>query len=141
MFRTARETLRNSLSRFRNRQFLDATMAATALVATADGEVTFSELSALDTVLESVQDLQIYDPHIAVDIYKDFADAIANDPDAGRRNAMAAVAKIAGQADAAELVIRVAVAISKADGELSADEKRSISDLCGVLGVAVPETT
>lgn len=116
-------------------------MAATALVATADGEVTFSELSALDTVLESVQDLQIYDPHIAVDIYKDFADAIANDPDAGRRNAMAAVAKIAGQADAAELVIRVAVAISKADGELSADETRTISDLCGVLGVAVPETT
>lgn len=77
MFRTARETLRKSLSRIRNRQFLDATMAATALVATADGEVTFSELSALDSVLESVQDLQIYDPHVAVDIYRDFVDAIA----------------------------------------------------------------
>jgi len=62
MFRTARETLRNSLSRIRNRQFLDATMAATALVAMADGEVTFSELSALDAVLETIQDLQIYDP-------------------------------------------------------------------------------
>lgn len=57
MFETARETLRNGLTRFRNRQFLDATMAATALVATADGEVTFSELSALDSVLETVQDL------------------------------------------------------------------------------------
>ena len=68
MFRTARETLRNSLSRMRNRQFLDATMAATALVATADGDVTFSELSALDNVLDSIQDLQIYDPHVAVDI-------------------------------------------------------------------------
>lgn len=141
MFRTARETLRNSLSRFRNRQFLDATMAATALVATADGEVTFSELSALDSVLESVQDLHIYDPHIAVDIYKDFADAIANDPDAGRRNAMTAVEKIAGNPDAADLVIRVAVAISKADGELTPDEIRSINDLCGVLGVSIPETT
>ena len=141
MFRTARETLRNGLSRFRNRQFLDATMAATALVATADGEVTFSELSALDTVLESVKDLQIYDPHIAVDIYKDFADAIVNEPEAGRRDAMAAVRKIAGHPDAADLVIRVAVAISKADGELTVDERSTINDLCTELGVALPETT
>lgn len=94
MFRTARETLRISLSRIRNRQFLDATMAATALVATADGEVTFSELSALDTVLETVRDLQIYDPHIAVDIYRRFADAIVENAEAGRRTAMAAFGKI-----------------------------------------------
>lgn len=140
MFRTARETLRNSLSRIRNRQFLDATMAATALVATADGEVTFSELSALDTVLESVKDLRIYDPHIAVDRYKDFADAIADDPETGRRAAIAAVGKVAGDGDAAELVIRVAVAISKADGELSRQETEAIGDLCGTLGVPVPAT-
>ena len=141
MFRTTRETLRNSLSRIRNRQFLDATMAATALVATADGEVTFSELSALDTVLESIQDLQIYDPHIAVDKYKDFADAIGDDPERGRRNAIATVHKVAGDADAAELVIRVAVAISKADGELSQQEAKSISDLCETLGVPLPPAT
>lgn len=138
MFRTARETLRNSLSRIRNRQFLDATMAATALVATADGEVTFSELSALDAVLETVQDLQMYDPHIAVDIYRDFADTIVESPDTGRRAAMAAVAKIGRDHEAAELVIRVAVAISKADGELSPDEAHVISDICGTLGVPLP---
>ncbi len=141
MFRTARETLRISLSRIRNRKFLDATMAATALVATADGEVTFSELSALDTVLETVQDLQIYDPHIAVDIYRDFADAIVENAEAGRRTAMAAVGKIDRNHEAAELVIRVAVAISKADGKLSPLEARAISDICGTLGVPLPSET
>ena len=141
MFRTARETLRKSLSRIRNRQFLDATMAATALVATADGEVTFSELSALDSVLESVQDLQIYDPHVAVDIYRDFADAIAENPKAGPRSAMAAVARIDDDHEASELVIRVAVAISKADGELSPLEANAISELCGTLGVPLPAQT
>ena len=138
MFRTARETLRNSLSRIRNRQFLDATMAATALVAMADGEVTFSELSALDSVLETVQDLQMYDPHIAVDIYRDFADAIAENPDTGRRAAMAAVGKIGRNHEAAELVIRVAVAISKADGDLNPRESRAIGEICGTLGVPLP---
>jgi tellurite resistance protein TerB len=120
---------------------LDATMAATALVATADGEVNLSELSALDSVLESVQDLQIYDPHVAVDIYRDFADAIAENPKVGRRRAMAAVARVDDDHEAAELVIRVAVAISKADGELSDLEARAISDLCGTLGVALPAQT
>lgn len=139
MFQTARETLRNSLSRFRNRQFLDATMAATALVATADGEVTFSELSALDTVLESIQDLQMYDPHVAVDIYRDFADEIVRAPETGKLSAIAAVRKIAGDADAADLVLRVAVAISKADGSLSPVEADVITELCEVLGLPIPE--
>ena len=141
MFRTARETLRNGLSRIRNRQFLDATMAATALVATADGEVAFSELIALDKVLESVQDLQIYDPHIAVEIYRNFADAIVENADAGRIAAMAAVAKIERDHEPAELIIRVAVAIAKADGELSPLEARAIGDLCSTLGVSLPSET
>ena len=139
MFRTARETLRNSLSRMKNRQFLDATMAATALVATADGEVTFSELSALDSVLESIQDLQIYDPHVAVDIYRDFADAIADNREQGRDTALVAASKIVGDHDAAELVIRVAIAISKADGELSPQESDVIHELCELLGVRIPK--
>ena len=139
MFRTARETLRNSLSRMKNRQFLDATMAATALVATADGEVTFSELSALDSVMESIQDLQIYDPHVAVDIYRDFADAIADNPEQGRDTALAATSKIVVDHDAAELVIRVAIAISKADGELSPQESDVIHELSELLGVRIPK--
>lgn len=141
MFQTARETLRNSLKRFRNRQFLDATMAATALVATADGEVTFSELSALDDVLESVKDLQIYDPHVAVDIYRDFADLIRDDEAAGKTSAIAAIRKISGDADAAEHVLRVAVAISKADGSLSPAEAEIITELCQVLDLPVPMTS
>lgn len=140
MFQTARETLRNSLTRFRNRQFLDATMAATALVATADGEVTFSELSALDSVLESVTDLQIYDPHVAVDIYRDFADEIGRDASGGKAAAIAAVSKVAGDADASEHVLRVAVAISKADGNLSPPEAAIITELCQVLSLPIPET-
>lgn len=139
MFRTARATLRLGLTRFRNRQFLEATMAAAALVATADGEVTFSEMSALDDLLEDVRDLNIYDPHVAVDLYRDYADAIRNDGDAARRDALDAVARIAGDQDACDLLIRVAVAISKADGDLSQPEARAISDLCGVLGVPVPK--
>lgn len=139
MFETARETLRRGISRFRNRQFLDAAMAAAALVAMADGEVSFSELSALDDLLETVKDLQIYDPHVAVDIYRDFADALSEDHDAGRRDVLRTVARVAENPEAAALVIRVAVAISRADGEFTPVEEKTIGELCGVLGVPLPE--
>ena len=114
-------------------------MAATALVATADGEVTFSKMIALDSVLESIQDLQIYDPHVAVDIYRNFADAIADNPEQGRDTAIAAASKIVGDHDAVGLVIQVAIAISKADGELSAQESDVIHELCEMLGVRIPK--
>lgn len=139
MFETARETLRRGISRFRNRQFLDAAMAAAALVATADGEVSFSELSALDDLLDTVQDLQIYDPHVAVDIYRDFADAIREDREAGYREAYRAVARVAENEEAASLVVRVAVAISRADGDFTPAETATISDMCGILGLPLPE--
>ncbi len=139
MFRTARATLRLGLSRFRNRQFLDAAMAAAALVATADGEVTFSEMSALDDVLENIRDLNVYDPHVAVDIYRDYADALRTGGEAARRDALNAVARISGDTDACDLLVRVAVAISRADGELTAQEREAIGDLCGVLGVPLPK--
>jgi tellurite resistance protein TerB len=114
-------------------------MAATALVATADGVVTFSELSALDNILVTVQDLQMYDPHVAVNRYRDFADALGENPADGRATAIAAVSKIAGDRDAAELVVRVAAAISKADGDFSPEEAQVVSELCDVLGIDMPD--
>ncbi len=141
MFETARETLRKGLTRFRNRPFLDAVMAAAALVATADGKVTFSELSKLDDVLENVQDLQIYDPHMAVDIYRDFADAIMENRDTGRRSAFEAVSKISGNDEEAALLVRVAVAISRADGEFTSTEQQTVSELCGVLELPLPDSS
>ena len=54
-------------------------MAAGALVAMADGEVKFSEMSALDDLLENVRELQIYDPHVAVDLCRRYVEAIAAD--------------------------------------------------------------
>ncbi len=54
------------------------------------------------------------------------------------RQQMAAIGKIDRDHEAAELVIRVAVAISKADGDLSPLEARAISDICSTLGVPRP---
>ncbi len=131
--RTAKAALVRERERLRNRSFLEATMAASALVAMADGEVKFSELSALDDLLESVGELQVYDPHVAVDLCRDYVDAIAADADAGKAKVLEAVGRIAGDDEAARLVVQMCLVISHSDGEFSDSEVDAVRDLCAAL--------
>lgn len=134
-FSQARAALAVELEKFRNRQFLEATMAASALVATADGEVNITELNIIDQALKAIHELNIYDPHDAVDIYRDYADGLYKNPPAARAKAMQAIEKIAGDALAARLLIKVCVAIGKSDEDFSDEEKAVVADLCDALAL------
>jgi tellurite resistance protein len=133
LIRSAKDAFDRERERLRNRPFLDATMAASALVVMADGEVKFSELSALDDLLESVRELQVYDPHVATDLCRDYVDAIAADAVAGKAKALAAVGRIAGDDEASRLVIQMCLVISRSDGEFSECEVDAVRDLCAAL--------
>ena len=133
LIRSAKAAFERGRERFKNRPFLEATMAASALVAMADGEVKFSELSALDDLLENVHELQVYDPHVAVDLCRDHIDAIAADAEAGRAKALEAVGRIAGDEEASRLVVQMCLVISRSDGEFSENEADAMRDLCAAL--------
>jgi tellurite resistance protein TerB len=125
LIRTAKAALAREHERLQNRSFLEATMAASA--------PKFSELSALDDLLESVGELQIYDPHVAVDICRGYVDAIADDVETGKAKALGAVGKIAGDDEAARLVVQMFLVISHSDGEFSESEADAVRDLCAAL--------
>ncbi len=134
-FKFAKQTLAAELDKFRNRQFLDATMAASALVSMADGDADITELNILDQALETIQELKIYDPHDAMDLYRDYIDGLRDDPGATRDKIMQAVGKVRGDQHAALLLIRVCVAIGKADEDFSEPEKAVITELCQRLAL------
>ena len=79
------------LERHRNRRFLRATMAACALAAAADGEVSFSERMRVDQIFATLRDLEVFDPHEAVDLFNDYARAILESPRQGHERALKAV--------------------------------------------------
>lgn len=132
-FKHAKEALAVELDKFRNRQFLDATMAASALVSMADGDANITELNILDQALETIQELRIYDPHDALDLYRDYLEGLRQDPAGTREKIMQAIGKLRDDEHAAMLLIRVCVAIGKADENFSEPEKAVIQDLCGSL--------
>jgi tellurite resistance protein len=134
-FKQAKEALAAELDKFRNRQFLDATMAASALVSMADGDANITELNILDQALETIQELRIYDPHDALDLYRDYLEGLRQDPAGTREKIMQTIGKLRDDPHAATLLIRVCVAIGKADDNFSAPEMTVIQDLCQALAL------
>ncbi len=132
-FQQARKALAAEIERFQNRHFLEATMAASALVVLADGDANLTELNIIDQALEAVHELNIYDPHDAVDIYRDYMDDLKSDPAKTRIDILEEVGRIADDPRAAKLLVRVCIAIAKADDTLTDNEKSVIADLCDAL--------
>ena len=56
------------MQRHQNKAFLNATMAACALVATADGHVTFSETVRVDQIVEILEQLKAFNPVEAAEL-------------------------------------------------------------------------
>jgi len=129
------ERLKQELARHRHRPFLEAAMAACALIASADDEVSFSERARMDAVLESLAELRIYDPHEAVNLFDTRVAALRTDREAGQTAAFAAIRRGAGAPEAAELLLRICVAISLADGKFVSHERAMLGLICATLNL------
>jgi len=132
------ERFRLELNRHKQRPFLEAVAAACALVATADGEVSFSERARLDTVIESLSQLRLFDPHEVVDAFDEHVAQLADDDDGVA--AMLKVISAGTRAEgAADLLLRISAAMSLADGRDSSDEHETIHKICAAL--QLPDTS
>lgn len=129
------EIFREQFDRYRNRPFLNAAMAACALVATASGKVSFCQRMRIDQILETLDRLRGFDPHEGVDLFNDFVEKIVSCPNTGHEKALAAMTTVTSEKPVAELLIRVCLAVSESDGKISTSERSEIISLCGVLGV------
>ena len=135
VLRSLKNSLREQVSRHRNRPFFEAAMAAAALVVQADGKVTLSERHRLDQIIEQLDQLKIFDVHEAADLMNDNLDAIRHHPREAHPRLLKAVARIADDSKAAHLLVRICLAISIADDEYHPDEKARIGEICDALGL------
>ena len=128
------------LAKRRNRSFLEASMAAAALVSMADEDVRLSELLALDDVLGQIDRLQSFEPNEAVDLHRGFTEKIQVDSVTGRTHALEVVAGFEGNQDDRLSILYVAAVIARADLDLSALEEAALQQICGCLGLSVEES-
>jgi tellurite resistance protein len=127
---------RSQLERYRQRPFLRAVMAACALVSVASGGVSFRQRIRLDLLMETLDDLKVFDPHEGVGLFNGFVEELQKDAESGRRLARQAVAaEVSGHPEKARLLMRICLAISERDGTIPPPEQHEIDALCRWIGI------
>ncbi|WP_267384415.1 TerB family tellurite resistance protein [Cyanobacterium sp. uoEpiScrs1] len=119
----------------RNRKFVEAVMASMALLALADGEISFAELMARDYFLDHVQQLQIIEPNEAAELFRYYADTIKDDIKVGQDKVWNLVSTFCGDDILAPLLLNICKAIAEADTNYSEQEHTIIIKLTKILGL------
>ena len=121
--------------KIRSQKFLEAAMAATAMLALADGEISFAELMARDYILDQVKELQVFEPNEAVELFRTYAETISLDPEKGEVIVDKAITQLCGDEELASLLLRICLVMAKADRDLSQQEQKVINGFCDILGL------
>ena len=114
------EQYREQVSRHKNLPFLKATMASCAVVATADGKLSYTERVRVDQILATLEQLQVFDPHEGVDLFLEFAEHILMAPKDGHERALEALDWVKDEPETAKLIIRICLAVAESNGDNNA---------------------
>lgn len=121
--------------RFRNRPFLEASMAASALIAMADAHVNAAERMSVETVMENIRRLNVFEPRTAIRLHCQFVAAIKANSRSGEALALRTISRFKGDEKAAEMLVNIAHYTALADNELVPEELIAIRRVYRELGI------
>jgi tellurite resistance protein TerB len=127
--------LKNDVLKFKNKDFLNAAMAGSALIAMADGTISSEEKQKMIKFIEHNDSLSVFSTKDVIAAFQDFVGQIEFDKDIGTAAAYQAIAKMKSNAEASRLVIRMVIAIGTSDGNFDADEKVIAGKIARELGL------
>ncbi|WP_374089412.1 tellurite resistance TerB family protein [Methylomicrobium lacus] len=127
--------LKTEAMKFKNKDFLNAAMAGSALIAMADGSITGEEKQKMIKFIESNDALSVFTTSDVIKAFQDFVGQIEFDKDIGEAKAYQALGKMKSNSDAARLLMRMIIAIASSDGNFDANEKKIAVKIAGELGV------
>jgi tellurite resistance protein TerB len=115
--------------------FWEATIAACALVAAREGKVNFATRLRIDHILDSLPDLKDFGRNEFLEQFNWFVEEFRTSPHEARTRALEVARKGASNADAAELLARIALAVVDTAAAVGQGDLEPIEALCGELNV------
>ncbi len=134
-------SVQERLHQHRDRSFLKAAMAASALAAYADGTVSLTERYSIDDMLANLERLNLHDPDKATQLLNDYISALQDDPESAQAVLIGKLKRIADDRDAADLIVQIALVVSYADGHYNYAEKLQFAEICETLGLDPKEVS
>lgn len=127
--------LKTEALKFKNKDFLNAAMAGSALIAMADGSVSSEEKQKMIKFIESHDALSIFTTSDVIKAFQDFVGQLEFDKDIGEAKAYEALGKMKSNAQAARLLIRMIIGIASSDGNFDDTEKKVAVRIANELGI------
>lgn len=121
--KTKANELKTQALKFKNKEFLEAAMAGSALIAMADGKISSEEKQKMVKFIENHDALSIFTTSDVIKAFQDFVSQIEFDNDIGEAKAFLALGKMKSNAEAGRLLIRMMIAIASSDGDFDSQEQ------------------
>ena len=129
------DSLQTNISKFKNNDFADASMAICALIAAADGTINTDERQKTTALIISNETLKIFPASELKQKFDFYCEKLSQDFDFGRIEAIQAIAKLNKKLDQGRAVIQIGIIIDGADGDFDKDEKKVVKEACHAVGI------
>ena len=133
--KTKANELKTEALKFKNKDFLNAAMAGSALIAMADGSISSTEKQKMIKFIESNDALSIFTTSDVIKAFQDFVGQLEFDKDIGEAKAYQAIGKMKSNTEASSLLVRMIISIASSDGLFDDDEKKIAVKIAKELGI------
>ncbi len=128
-------SLKQEVTRFRNRDFLEAVIAGCALVAYADGHADAAEKQKMMGFLRTSEALSVFEVSEVISLFDKYTQQLDFDHSIGEAAALQAVGKLRSKESESRLLVRVCCAIGASDGNFDDKERQVAARICRELGL------
>lgn len=135
----ARKKMADEMTKYRNKDFMEAVVAGCAIVAAADGTVSGDEKQKMIGYMQSSDELKVFKMEDVIASFNSIVGKFDFDATIGKGEALRTIAKIKGKSGADRLLVRVCCAIGAADGDFDDKERAAVVGICAELGLSPAE--
>lgn len=133
-FNTGRSELAKQVGRFKNKKFMQGTVAVCARIAIASDGVSSEEKQKMLGFLKASDELKVFDTSEVIEFFNKLILSFEFDTEVGKGETMKYILAMKDQPEAAQLAIRVGIAVAKSDGDFDNDEKEAVRAIAIALG-------
>lgn len=132
---SGRDELVKQVGRFKNKKFMQATVSICAYVAMASDGVSSEEKQKMVGFLKTSDELKVFDTSEVIEFFNKLVANYDFDIEIGKGEAMKYIVTLKNQPEAAQLAVRVGIAVAKSDGDFDSQEQQAIKDIINALGL------
>jgi len=130
-----RQGLNDEIAKYKNRDFMEATIAACALVASADGQVSSDEKQKMIGFIKNSDELKVFKLDDVIAFFNQVMTKFEFDVGIGKIEAFKVVRRIKSNPDAGRTMVRLCCLIGASDGNFDDAEKKTVREICIELGL------